>query len=291
MKLELIKDEIASLLENLSEQFETINQYPKNIPQIELDIVMRNIQKLYETTIQLNKANSVPMVQAKVERNGVIDGSKIIEVVREEVPVKAMAEQVKPVAEIVEKEVVQPAIEEVEVIEAIANVQPVITVENNPVAIAEAPVAPTENKILSGIMTREPQLEFVSLLDEVVEKSKVEPDLFNSAKASKEITDLNNKLAEARNTHSIVEKLQSKRIENLKSVIGINDKFYFINELFAGDARKYEDVIYTLNNFKKFDDAMQYFSTLKYRFNWDELSAPYEKLVKMLERKFDLANA
>ncbi len=288
MKLELIKEEISSLLENLTEQFQTIQQYPTHIPQIEIDIVLRNIQKVYEASLALNKVNGLPAAPTKAVQKGMIDGSKMIEVVREEIPVKTHIIEEKVNGFI--HDIAPKAKIDTTMAEPVAETN---RLKQNPVEeILVTPFITNPNEgIQPAILKKETQLEFVSMLDEVVEKTKVEPDLFSSVKASKEISDLNNKLAEARNTHSIVEKLQSKRIENLKSVIGINDKFYFINELFAGDARKYEDVIYTLNNFKKFDDAMQYFSTLKYRFNWDELSAPYEKLVKMLERKFDLANA
>ena len=44
------------------------------------------------------------------------------------------------------------------------------------------------------------------------------------------------------------------------------------------------------NNFKKLDEALQYFSTLKYRFNWDEEQDAYEKLTQMIERKYNLRN-
>ncbi len=73
-------------------------------------------------------------------------------------------------------------------------------------------------------------------------------------------------------------------------MIGLNDKFEFVKELFDGDSKKYEDVIYTLNNFKKLEEAMQYFSTLKYRFNWDEEQDSLEKLIHMIEKKYESRN-
>jgi len=115
-------------------------------------------------------------------------------------------------------------------------------------------------------------------------------DLFERMSANQEILDLNRKLAEQRSGSSIGERLQKQRIESLKGVIGLNDRFQFVKDLFDGDAKKYEDVIYTLNNFKKLDEALQYFSTLKYRFNWDEEQDAYEKLTQMIERKYNLRN-
>ncbi len=101
-----------------------------------------------------------------------------------------------------------------------------------------------------------------------------------------EIFSVNESIAQKGEDKSVVKKLSNTRIENLKSAIGINDKFYFINELFKGNSQAYEDVIYTLNNFKRFDDAIQYFSTLKFRYDWNTEAEAYKKLIHFLERKF-----
>jgi len=268
MKIDLAKEELALILSDLNEQFEMINAHADKIPQIEMDIFMRNIQKLYEKSISLNKLN---------QKNEVFAGTK----------------ETKP------KEAVEIKKQETAVIENKAKTE----VVEQPKAILpqpeknETPVQ-QENKtrdVAKEAYTGELNLDIPkaieSSFDDILEDTTPETNLFSEIKVNQEITDLNKKLADARNTHSLVEKLQSGRIESLKSVIGINDKFYFINELFGGNAQKYEDVIYTLNNFKKLDDAMQYFSTLKYRFTWEEDSDAYQKLVNMLERKFDMSHA
>lgn len=262
MKFNLMKEELSSMLENLKEQFESMDAHEQNIPQIEMDIFIRNIQKLYEDTIylkRLNETHNKASIQ-KEQRTEIKAGP--IEI-KQETSVEVTVEEVKTVEE------KATLIEEAEAMSSIEIIEEQVELK----------------EMVVDVIRKEP------ILDEIVEKHDVEANLFSDVKASKEISDLNKKLADARNTHSIVEKLQNHRIENLKSVIGINDKFYFINELFGGDTQKYEDIIYTLNNFKKLEDAMQYFSTLKYRFNWDEESEPFAKLVHMLERKFDLIDA
>ena len=260
MKFDLVKEELSSLLSTLTEQFERMDSNKNTIPQIEIDIFMKNIQELYESTIELKKAN-----KPKQEKELPIQSNRIEESVK-----KVIEEEVQAKIEIVdikETETYAPVIQEKE-------------------EIIEQEVKAEIEEIPSHI-----ESSFDDILEEPKEDIKDESDLFTHIKANQEILDLNKKLAEARGNHSLAEKLQNQQIESLKSVIGINDKFYFINELFNGEAHKYEDVIYTLNNFKKLDDAMQYFSTLKYRFNWTEESEAAEKLVHMLERKFDLINA
>jgi hypothetical protein len=276
MKIELVKEEISIVMESLKEQFDMINNHETQIPQIEVDIFMRNIQKLYENTIYLNKLNS------SGEQNE-LKKTMQSEIVETSSDIQIATDQTEEIAS---------EIKEVEEVEEVVQLEPTMFSENPTPPfqkeIKEAKISPKEEEKTEDILFSN---EKVDDFDDLIESESKNLDLFTNIKAADEITDLNKKLAEARNSHSIVEKLQNKRIENLKSVIGINDKFYFINELFNGNAQKYEDIIYTLNNFKKLEDAMQYFSTLKYRFSWDEESEAYEKLTKMLERKFNLINA
>jgi len=51
----IIREEIQWLLEAITEQFEAINAYEDKIPQIEFDIIMENIRKLYENLHLLNR--------------------------------------------------------------------------------------------------------------------------------------------------------------------------------------------------------------------------------------------
>jgi len=51
----ILREEIQWLLEAIAEQFEVINAYEDKIPQIEFDIIMENIRKLYENLHLLNR--------------------------------------------------------------------------------------------------------------------------------------------------------------------------------------------------------------------------------------------
>jgi hypothetical protein len=51
----ILREEIQWLLEAIAEQFEAINAYEEKIPQIEFDIIMENIRKLYENLHMLNR--------------------------------------------------------------------------------------------------------------------------------------------------------------------------------------------------------------------------------------------
>ena len=53
----ILTDEIRWLMEAIAEQFEAISKSEDKIPQIEFDIVMENMRKLYEDLHRLNRMN------------------------------------------------------------------------------------------------------------------------------------------------------------------------------------------------------------------------------------------
>jgi len=67
MTTELTKQQIASLLEKLHEQYDLIKTKEEKIPQIELDLLLNNTRNLYEALLQLNKINSLGIVLLKQE--------------------------------------------------------------------------------------------------------------------------------------------------------------------------------------------------------------------------------
>jgi hypothetical protein len=51
--------------------------------------------------------------------------------------------------------------------------------------------------------------------------------------------------------------MHNKPINDIGAAIGINDKFYFIRELFSGDTRAYQDTIKRLNSSASLGEAMK----------------------------------
>ncbi|MCK5774527.1 MAG: hypothetical protein KAH25_00030 [Bacteroidales bacterium] len=278
MKSYLLKEELSAQCKILSNHLANINTGNKDIPQIELDIFLRDIQDFYVKAVALKNANTSEPVKEEVGEM-IVKQAEEIQVTEIEISSEIIVDEEKTNG-IVEKEQVANVVSD-DIVELAKSED-----------IVEDVVQPKEDKIeleekqeIKGDVLENPSF------NDLLEENPSRDDLFSTVNGNNETLDLNKKLAEARGNHSLAEKLQKQQIESLKAVIGVNDKFFFINELFDGDTSKYEDVIYTLNNFKKFDDAMQYFSTLKYRFNWKEESEAPEMLVKMLERKFNLEKA
>jgi hypothetical protein len=101
---------------------------------------------------------------------------------------------------------------------------------------------------------------------------KTEPNLVTSEKIEvKEVKD-----------HLVMEP-----IKDLRSAIGINDKFQFIQELFGGDEKSFEVGIKTINAFKIFPEAQFYIKReLREKNNWDEESNVVKQFDQLIKRRF-----
>ena len=87
--------------------------------------------------------------------------------------------------------------------------------------------------------------------------------------------------------NSLAAKLQQNPVPDLKSVIGINDKFLFVNELFGGIMEKYFKSIEYLNDLKTLNGAMIYLNELKIELQWNSSNEAYLKLKELISRKFE----
>jgi hypothetical protein len=65
------------------------------------------------------------------------------------------------------------------------------------------------------------------------------------------------KSTSVRQDEAITSALHSKPISDIGAAIGINDKFYFIRELFSGDTMAYQDTIKRLNSSVSLGEAMK----------------------------------
>jgi hypothetical protein len=68
---------------------------------------------------------------------------------------------------------------------------------------------------------------------------------------------LGEKISTGRQDEVISSVIQSKPIDDIAAAIGINDRFYFIRELFSGDSAAYADTIRRLNGAVSLGEAMK----------------------------------
>jgi hypothetical protein len=100
-----------------------------------------------------------------------------------------------------------------------------------------------------------------------------------------EISQVN--LAETKELKEVKDDLVLEPIKDLRSAIGINDKFQFIQELFGGDEKSFEVGIKTINAFKIFPEAQFYIKReLREKNNWDEESNVVKQFDQLIKRRF-----
>jgi hypothetical protein len=83
------------------------------------------------------------------------------------------------------------------------------------------------------------------------------------------------------------EKLALDPIKDLKSAIGINDKFQFIATLFGGDEKAFEHAVKTINGFKIYAEAQFWIkSNLREQHKWDETTDVVKAFDLLVKRRF-----
>lgn len=85
---------------------------------------------------------------------------------------------------------------------------------------------------------------------------------------------------------SFEQKINTARVSDLRTIININDKFSFMNELFHNNMKGYNDFILRLNAIADRDEAMAYVNSVASQYDWDERSAAVQTFFKVFDRKF-----
>lgn len=76
-------------------------------------------------------------------------------------------------------------------------------------------------------------------------------------------------------------------IKDLRTAIGINDRFRFIQELFRGDESVYERSIITINSFTQYNEAEYWIQReLKVKSGWDDSSEVVQQFNQLVRRRF-----
>lgn len=314
MSKALIHLEIRNLVELIREQQELVLTHQGKIPQLEIDILMGNIRKLYESMLMLQKVNQtivnepiLPETQPQTEppvytrQPDELIASVIPQPVNHPAPEpensKTLAEQVMAKAS--------------ETIIAESFVQEIPWKESEP----ESPLMP-EEKIPSHV---QPEL-LISEVETPVEVKHVEdvpqevtPQVALAKERAKEFSKptnrhataslfddtptiadkfqgsptLHDKISHTKEDKSLAGKLQKNPIADLKKAIGINQKFAFINELFDGDSNSYNTAIDKINSFTEHQQAVSFIETeLVPVYGWTPDGESYVQLQELISRRF-----
>ena len=76
------------------------------------------------------------------------------------------------------------------------------------------------------------------------------------------------------------------KVTDLRTVININDKFSFMNELFHNNMKGYNDFIIKLNSIVDREEALEYVRSIAQQYKWDENSVVVKTFYSIFDRKF-----
>ncbi len=85
--------------------------------------------------------------------------------------------------------------------------------------------------------------------------------------------------------NSLVGKMKRKPIKDLRTAIGINEKFAFI-KLFGGDATAWGNALQKLNSFSSYWEAEAMLSEFNQKYKWKEEDETLQSLMDLVERRY-----
>lgn len=88
------------------------------------------------------------------------------------------------------------------------------------------------------------------------------------------------------NEPRIEERVNSHKVQDLRTVISISDKFQFMNDLFHNNMKAYNDFILLLNATSNRTDALKVVEETASSFKWDKESLTAKKFMSVFDRKF-----
>lgn len=150
-------------------------------------------------------------------------------------------------------------------------IEPKVNIEEKIMVEISKAEEKAKEEIIAVEITPEPvkELEPVAeLKKEVIEPPKVEAP---QVQVEKPKTNVN---------------IQKPSISDIKTAIGINDRFQFSNDLFQGNMQEYDIAIQQLNASENMYSAMIYFGSLQKLYNWDDENATVIRLRELVERRY-----
>jgi hypothetical protein len=260
--------------ENLQAHFKRLAKPGNQLHTLDIDLMKEKIRGLYEEVIRLYEFTSSERQEIRF-------------IARKD----EMQEQHKPLPspvtiEIHEQPVAdqKPKVEHETAIKAVTTPPPAPAEKTSAVFTAphesESPGKDVQSDTAQpDVRSESPELR--SLSDNTKTPVKTTLDLFAHAGIESVASRLG-----ADDDPSVAARMQRSKINDLRSAIGINDKFLFINELFRGNMQQYNKVLDELNDFKSLNGAQTYLMELKVEHQWEAESNAFIRLNSFIERRF-----
>ena len=274
MYIERLQEEISGLIEKIKLDWSRIKTHSPGIHQIDKDIITGDIRRLYDLIYEFDLGNPEPKTR-KAPEPSIIQNKTVPE-----------SQSQIPTSETRKYEPDTSPVSAVKVVDEVLS----STVQTD-----EIEVHLEQKVVVSEILTAQPELEWLqknedSLPDfgNVVQKpqpnqpkqaSKSTIDLFTAPKTIADIFQNNT-------DDSFAARMQKNPINDIKSAIGINEKFLFINTIFDGEISLYNKAIERLNELPDFYLALHFIDELKANYEKETNRDSFVKLMEIVKRKY-----
>jgi len=110
------------------------------------------------------------------------------------------------------------------------------------------------------------------------EKKKIIADTFANKTPS-----INDMMARAKSNKDLASSLKNGPVKDLTKEIKLNDRIWYINELFSKNANSYENAVNTVNSANNLDEALEYLFS---NFKWDQNRKSTISFLELVFRRF-----
>lgn len=278
-----ILEKMAKHAMQISSHVERLRNKPEGLHEIDIDVLTDKLKLMYTLSMELlpgeeemdastSDAGSDTDIHNRASEEGLPVFSN---------PEEAPADEVENTTISPENEVKQPQPEPIPPDEpaphnkSVPDMIKVPSDEHTPQAEPEIKKPETTDVPVSEEDTTAP----IENNDEEIPRPKTTADLFSGTTT---IADSFKKEEDS----SIAARAVPQGVQNLKTAIGINDKFLFINELFKGSLNDYNSAIEHLNTLEDSNGAATALNNFRQEYAWPDNSEAWHRLRKIVLSKY-----
>ncbi len=298
-----IHEDITHLLNKVVEQYSRILQFDNSVPIMEVDLALKDVRDLYEALLDLRTVSEFQRrksqdTEVPTKTNSApVNETLTLETPKVEIPEAPIPSEVE--ADKASEVLLEPVVDaEKTVVEINRPVE--IKLEESPIAwqktfdasdAKETGVTTTSESIPAVVVSpkvdllQERQKDFVPTVRKI--ELKPEPIAVDPKKESlfDKAASLYDKIAKPAEK-TVATQASQNPISNIKSSIGINEKFAYLKDLFKNNMVEYNEALDKLNNFENYGEAEDFFQELKSKYSWDPESKSFQGLAELLNRRY-----
>lgn len=249
MSRKILLNDIQVLCEMIQDQSAIVRTYEGKIPQIEIDILLANIRRLYEDYLELSKINERYRIEPDNQEEEVAPPEDETTPLHKENPELNEAKEELQQDEIPVKETFRDTV-----------VKPPENMHKN---VQQKKVRDQSPMDLFA------DAENLTLADKFRDQKKSTHDVLTGQNKEKTLGE------------TILHP-----IGDLRTGIGVNDRFLMMNELFRGSMGDYEQAMTELNKQADLSSALSLLNEMETRFRWNTGSDAFRRLQEILRRRF-----